>query len=72
MNTAFVLVKDANGDHILTIGPMNIREAQAYVLERDSKRGEWYTEIVNPDISAHELAWEPGTSVYEAMEKRGL
>lgn len=72
MNSAFVLVKDANGDHILTIGPMSIQEAQVYVDQRESRKGHWYLEVVNPDISAHELAWEPGTSVYEAMEKRGL
>jgi hypothetical protein len=75
-NPSFIVVSDANGDKILTIGPFASPEAiYKYMDERTSKspeRGEWYLDGVFAEISPEDLDWKPGESVYEAMEKRRL
>lgn len=68
MSIALVVIKDANGDHLKTVGPFDsVAEAQKYCSVRDSVRGEWYLRIVSAQISPETLDWEPGTDVYKAL-----
>lgn len=71
--SAMVVIKDANGDHLLTVGPFEDAEAaRKYCKDRESKRGEWYLEVRSAQITPVGLDWEPGEDVYKALERMSL
>lgn len=70
--TSMVVVSDANGDQIFVIGPFATPMlAIAYMRAHESKKGEWYLDVVAPRVTPEQLDWEPGTDVYETLTRSG-